>query len=93
VTVTTLSASHFASYERFPISHLIQDWVGSRAGTDISEDRKISCPGWNLNMDRIAHGSVTKPTELSWLLHHIIMVNNDYLLKPINKLFCVMEIQ
>ena len=55
--------------------------------------RKISCSGWNLNLDHLAHSSVTKPPELSWFPHHNITVNNDYLLKPINHLFCVMEIQ
>jgi hypothetical protein len=92
VSAPNLCASHFTPYEIIPGSHQIQEWVGSRASTDISEKRKISCSGWNLNLDRLAHSLVIKPTELSWLPHNIITVNNDYLLKPINHLFCVMEI-
>jgi hypothetical protein len=57
------------------------------------ENRKISFSCWNLNLDHLAHSLVTVHSELLWFPHHTITVKNNYLLKkPINHLFCVMEI-
>jgi hypothetical protein len=30
-------------------THCIEDWVGLRAGLEIMEKRKFSCPYWKLN--------------------------------------------
>jgi hypothetical protein len=45
------SRFYFTPEETAPGTHYIQGWVGPRAGLDVMEKRKISCPYQELNPD------------------------------------------